>query len=983
MQNFTKVFFSIVLSCFVFQTWAQQDDFRYKLSSNLANKIDVNSTRIMTIQIVLAEQLDFSQWNTDMKSRRMSLDDEKKLLLQSLKANAKNTQVSVIRHLNEIGATKVNSHWIANSITCTLAEKNIVEIARRPDVKWIGEQSLLKPTEEDIASAPMPMAPNGRERGLTAINAHKMWELGYTGYGGTVLTADTGVDPTHPAISSQYRGAQDGTKSTWYSTQGGEARDCGDHGTHVTGTILGLDRATKDTIGVAFNARWIGAGILCGVGTEDNIGAFEWALNPDQDTLTVGDIPHVINNSWYDPSLNGLDCYSIYVPILEALEAAGVAVIFSAGNDGPDPSTITQPHNINISELNAFTIGALNGNNATLPIASFSSRGPSHCPGEGSIKIKPEVSAPGVNVRSCTRNGEYGQKSGTSMSSPHVVGAILLLREAFPYLRGLDFKEALYNSCTDLGEMGEDNIFGKGIINVFAAYEYLITKGNQPVDPKVRNDVRLLSIKHSVAGCDGTLYPTIVIENAGQDTLRTLDIILTGTSSPLSVNWTGSIAPASIQTLNMEPVSVPQGSYTIKISLENPNNQIDTRGLDNTKSFSVVVTSRKPLLQKIVLDDAALCDGGSIYLELPKHPDFKTKTVFFDQLHGGNELPSDDKLLLKAGTSTIYGEVNYTDIVGESPQSNLSFSDVNNRGIVFNTNLPIRIDSIEFVATQNGVRRFLALNNFGDTLYDLKSFIKAGTFRKKFNWQFGPGTDYKIIKTEGLPLGVNAGATFPILDKQGVITITGNTDLDNKFPYFYNMQVSIPEACGRIPYEITVSNKKAVGTADFEASKYELFVPNDAEIVLTNISKLYASSTWNMGEGTIYNTENTTHTFTKRSDYLVSLTIVDTAGCYNTFGRIINVYQSTSSAQDLTLENDLWEMSPNPTQDAFKLAYKGNEAGEATATIYDLQGKLIMSKTISLQNKESNINTSSWANGSYMVRVVYKTKVYQSIVVKL
>ena len=102
---------------------------------------------------------------------------------------------------------------------------------------------------------------------------------------------------------------------------------------------------------MAFNALWIGAPVLCGIGTEDNVAAFQWALDPDGDPNTTDDIPDVINNSWYDPNLDTIDCYSLYVPVVQAMEAAGIAVVFSAGNEGPGPMTITPPHNINLNEV--------------------------------------------------------------------------------------------------------------------------------------------------------------------------------------------------------------------------------------------------------------------------------------------------------------------------------------------------------------------------------------------------------------------------------------------------------------------------------------------------------------------------------------------------------------------------------------------------------------------------------------------------------
>ena len=160
-----------------------------------------------------------------------------------------------------------------------------------------------------------------------------MWAMGYTGYGQIAFTNDTGIDPTHPALASRNRNFYVPKNQTWFEidsinflpTGNFEPYDCDDHGTHVTGTILGLDRLENDTIGVAFNAQFIGAPILCGIGTEDNVAAFQWSLDPDGNPATVDDMPDVINNSWRDMGLDTLDCFSVYVPVLEALEVAGIA----------------------------------------------------------------------------------------------------------------------------------------------------------------------------------------------------------------------------------------------------------------------------------------------------------------------------------------------------------------------------------------------------------------------------------------------------------------------------------------------------------------------------------------------------------------------------------------------------------------------------------------------------------------------------------
>ena len=72
-------------------------------------------------------------------------------------------------------------------------------------------------------------------------------------------------------------------------------------------------------------------------------------------------------------------------------------------------------------------------NDENYPISSFSCRGPTQCPGEGSLSTYPEVVAPGQSVRSAWGKNEFNTISGTSMAAPHVSGAVLLLKEAFPF----------------------------------------------------------------------------------------------------------------------------------------------------------------------------------------------------------------------------------------------------------------------------------------------------------------------------------------------------------------------------------------------------------------------------------------------------------------------------------------------------------------------------------------------------------------------
>jgi hypothetical protein len=104
------------------------------------------------------------------------------------------------------------------------------------------------------------------------------------------------------------------------------------------------------------------------------------------------------------------------------------------------------------------------------PIADFSSRGPSGCPVPAPQKVKPEVVAPGVDVYSSVPGGGYdGTWDGTSMAGPHVAGIVALIRQANPNLDVDSIKQILMDTARDEGTAGEDNTFGWGMVDAYAA----------------------------------------------------------------------------------------------------------------------------------------------------------------------------------------------------------------------------------------------------------------------------------------------------------------------------------------------------------------------------------------------------------------------------------------------------------------------------------------------------------------------------------
>ena len=291
--------------------------------------------------------------------------------------------------------------------------------------------------------------------GVAKVEADKLHELGYTGVGAVLGGNDTGFDWTHPAIRAKYRGWNGGIADhnyNWHDaihensplSNPNTQNPCGlnikfpcddnSHGTHTMGTMVGVQGDTL-TIGMAPGAKWIatrdmerGNGSL-----QTYIEALDWFIAPtDTNDLNPNPdmSPDVINNSWYCSEEEGcnVDNWTLMQITVSNLKAAGVVVVASAGNSGPNCETIAFVPGM-LDE--AFSIGATDFQDT---IAGFSSRGAVSA--DGSFRLKPDVSAPGVNVLSSVPNNGYNYYSGTSMAGPHVAGLVALMVGANPLLAG-------------------------------------------------------------------------------------------------------------------------------------------------------------------------------------------------------------------------------------------------------------------------------------------------------------------------------------------------------------------------------------------------------------------------------------------------------------------------------------------------------------------------------------------------------------------
>ncbi len=405
----------------------------------------------------------------------LSKTEKGKLVFNSLRQTADSSQKDLLRYLRQQQIPH-HSLWIVNALQARIPTHSLPDLAKRRDIAFIHANDLFRKALS--WEAPAAAGRSDLPWGIEKIRAPEVWEMGFRGQGVVVGGQDTGYDWTHPALRPAYRGAQGDSINHNYNWHDAihsysplhdttfnkcgldisEPCDDGRHGTHTMGIMIGRE-FNGEQVGVAPAAQWIGLrNMERGYGSPFTyLEGFQWFLAP---TDLEGKYPrpelapHVINNSWYCPELEG--CDSTNIPLLDLavthLKAAGIVVVVSAGNAGDACLTINQTP---ASFESSFAVGATDEDDA---LASFSSRGPVLLGDK--LVIKPNISAPGVRVRSTVPDSAYRSLSGTSMAGPHVAGTVALMISANPSLAGqVDLIETILEQ-TALGLTRADTCSG-------------------------------------------------------------------------------------------------------------------------------------------------------------------------------------------------------------------------------------------------------------------------------------------------------------------------------------------------------------------------------------------------------------------------------------------------------------------------------------------------------------------------------------------
>lgn len=390
----------------------------------------------------------------------------------ALRSTATDTQaatVSLLEAAEEEGnVIEYEGYYIMNVVAATLDRDTLRTLSYRPEISRIKLDEFIELDLPEVSSEEIEATDDNVEWNIDRIGAPDVWDdIGVTGEGITVGIIDSGTDWTHEALQENWRGynPDDPENSdpygNWFDAVEGQDMPYDlasqPHGSHVMGTILGQGPDDENKIGVAPDANWISARAFSALGgtQSDLLASGQYMLAPEDDPSLA---PDIVNNSWGgQPGVNDW-----YRPMVQAWKDSGIMPTFSAGNSGPGDETVTPPANYPES----YAVAATDINDA---VASFSSRGPSQYEGDQ----KPNVSAPGVNIRSSVPGGYEAGWNGTSMAAPHIAGTAALLLSTDSGLTPNEIEAIIDETADPLTDSQYTTVpndaYGVGMVNAYEA----------------------------------------------------------------------------------------------------------------------------------------------------------------------------------------------------------------------------------------------------------------------------------------------------------------------------------------------------------------------------------------------------------------------------------------------------------------------------------------------------------------------------------
>jgi len=465
-----------------------------KVTPRLAAHLEeVSAGELVRVMVVMEEQM--SQDTLMSLTEGLDRDERRVVVEYECSRLADSSQREVLAYLNERAAAghaaDVTSLWIVNAVAARGDRETIERVSVLPGVSLVNwDEEVPVELLKDVVDGVQDEIVWGVEK----IRAPKVWNDGFDGTGIIVCVCDGGVNYNHVDLAD-HMWVHSSYPNHGKSFAGGDPNDTMDydgHGTHVAGTVAS-DGTAGSKCGVAPNAQIMIAKL--GAWESSWFEAWQWAITEGADVIT---------QSW-SRKYPQYPAYGQHRAASEKILAAGVVHVNSTGNQGhlvssgyPLPFNVPAPANCpppwlhpdqKLREGKAGTI-AIGSTQSEDWRVSSSGRGPScwdkdrlstlapyddyhYEPGMG--LLKPDIMAPGSNIKSCdfSSTSGYTSKSGTSMATPHAAGAAALLLDYLDTLPPAQIEKALELSAAKVWpghtKGKKVNDYGAGRIDVYAA----------------------------------------------------------------------------------------------------------------------------------------------------------------------------------------------------------------------------------------------------------------------------------------------------------------------------------------------------------------------------------------------------------------------------------------------------------------------------------------------------------------------------------
>jgi len=440
----------------------------------------------LPVQVVLNEQ--FDKTLLDNMVDGLPRPARRVAVAQILQGFSAEKQAEILEYLATAeaqgSAANVQSFWIVNAVYCEATPAVIQALSERPEVNYVNYDLVYMP---GLLEPEYPASPEEITWGVQKINAPAVWGQGYTGQGIVCGHIDTGCDYTHPDLADHMWTDPNYPYHGWnFENNNNNPMDVQGHGTHTAGTVAS-DGTAGTQAGVAPDAQIM----VCRVRTiADSVAesqcwqAMQFCVSPPLSPSHGADL-YTMSLGW---QISWEPHQAVWRQAANNVNAAGLIQCVGAGNErkrnnppyacrcpGNVPPPWWNPQNTGSGTLSGVvSVGATDRNDN---IASFSSPGPvtwSNVPPFNDYVYppgltRPDVSAPGVNVKSCAIGGGYTNMDGTSMATPHTAGTVCLMLSKNPNLTPEQVDMMLEMSAVDRGPTGKDNDYGAGRIDALAA----------------------------------------------------------------------------------------------------------------------------------------------------------------------------------------------------------------------------------------------------------------------------------------------------------------------------------------------------------------------------------------------------------------------------------------------------------------------------------------------------------------------------------